>query len=157
MQEEIYTCYVVALPLIWDYHCITNTVIDELCNIKRSVKKGVSSSLNPFVEQFEYMACFISDIAWVAVEKDIETGKQLIKLYDIAFYFAKKWRDKNIATVDELKEIEKPLDIIKFLAERPHYAKEWDELEKLTDADEFAKAGTRYTTEYIKAYVDSLN
>ena len=113
----------------------------ELVEVREIIKSGSKTTASFFLNTFEALADYIECAAWEAVEKDAKAGKNLVKLYDIARYFVQKWTEKRQATLDDLNEIEKVRGLIIRIALFPLSKTNWEGLEKLTDAETFAKAG----------------
>ena len=113
----------------------------ELVEVREIIKSGSKTTASFFLNTFEALADYIECAAWEAVEKDAKAGKNLVKLYDIARYFVQKWTEKRQATLDDLNEIEKVRGLIIRTALFPLSKTNWEGLEKLTDAETFAKAG----------------
>ena len=113
----------------------------ELVEVREIIKSGSKTTASFFLNTFEALADYIECAAWEAVEKDAKAGKNLVKLYDIARYFVQKWTEKRQATLDDLNEIEKVRGLIIRTSLFPLSKTNWEGLEKLTDAETFAKAG----------------
>ena len=126
----------------------------ELVEVREIIKSGSKTTASFFLNTFETLADYIECAAWEAVEKDAKAGKNLIKLYDIARNFVQKWTEKRPATLDDIKEVEDVRGLVIRLALFPLSVANWDALEKLTDAETFAKAGKTVTLADMKIDID---
>ena len=154
MAKANRTVDIVSRAMYEDLSSAINKTGCELVEVREIIKSGSKTTASFFLNTFEALADYIECAAWEAVDKDVEAGKNLVKLYDISRHFVKKWTEKRPATLDDLKEFEDVRGLVIRLALFPLSATNWDALEKLTDAETFANAGKTVTLADIKIDVD---
>ena len=154
MAKSNRTVDIVSSEVYKDLTRAINKTGCELVEVREIIKSGSKTTASFFLSTFESLADYIECAAWEAVEKDAKAGKNLIKLYDIARHFVKKWTEKRPATLDDLKEVEDVRGIVIRFALFPLSKQNWDALEKLTDAETFANSGKTVTLANIEINVD---
>lgn len=154
MAKSNRTVDIVSSAMYKDLSGAINKTSCEIIELREIIKSGSKTSASFFLNTFEALADYIECAAWEAVEKDAKAGKNLIKLYDIASDFVKKWTEKTPATLDDLEEVEDVRHYVIRTALYPLSAINWEMIEDLTDAETFAKAGKTVTLADIEIDVD---
>lgn len=154
MAKSNRTVDIVSSAMYKDLTSAINKTGCELVEAREIIKSGSKTTASFFLNTFDALADYIECAAWEAVEKDAKAGKNLIKLYDIARHFMQKWTEKRPATLDDLKDVEDVRGLVIRTALFPLSTKNWEGLEKLTDAETFKNAGKTVTLADIKIDVD---
>ena len=154
MAKSNRTVDLVSREMYKDLSRAINKTGCELVEVREIIKSGSKTTASFFLNTFETLSDYIECAAWEVVEKDVKAGKKLIKLNDISRHFVQKWTKKRPATLDDLKEVEDVRGLVIRLALFPLSKTNWDALEKLTDAETFAKAGKTVTLADIEISID---